>query len=257
MNQFKRAQVVMLPTNEKPIKGQILRRHIWKEDPKLECDSLWLYNNTVTIDNLKQYTTLNSSFTDWYKAFEPQHLYIISDDEIKEDDWFIGDNISIKQCTLNNGGNINFKGGWYSGSTNCKKIIATTDTSLNYETPFYGMDADNNFPTPSQQFITKYIEEYNKGNIIADVLVEYKRVFETVAKGMIGHPEDDISWWNEKLKINPNDNTITIKKLKDSWNREEYAADVKRLCNLLYFSSNRDVDFNTKEELDNWIDQNL
>ena len=119
------------------------------------------------------------------------------------------------------------------------------------------MDADNNFPTPSQQFITKYIEEYNKGNIIADVLVEYKRVFETVAKGMIGHPEDDISWWNEKLKINPKDNTITIKKLKDSWNREEHAADVKRLCNLLYFSANIDVDFNTKEELDNWIDQNL
>lgn len=53
------------------------------------------------------------------------------------------------------------------------------------------------------------------------------------------------------------DNTITIKKLKDSWNREEHAADVKRLCNLLYFSANIDVDFNTKEELDNWIDQNL
>ena len=188
-------------------------------------------------------------------------IYILNEDEIKEGDWFIGDNISIKQCTLNNGGNINFKGGWYSGSTNCKKIIATTDALLINRRQMTFMDEATEWiydlPQPSQQFITKYIEEYNKGNIISDVLVEYKRVFETVAKGMIGHPEDDISWWNEKLKINPNDNSITIKKLKDSWSREEHAADVKRLCNLLYFSANIDVDFNTKEELDNWIDQNL
>ena len=215
MNQFKRAQVVMLPTNEKPIKGQILRRHIWKEDPKLECDSLWLYNNTVTIDNLKQYTTLNSSFTDWYKAFEPQHLYIISDDEIKEDDWFIGDNISIKQCTLNNGGNINFKGGWYSGSTNCKKIIATTDTSLNYETPFYGMDADNNFPTPSQQFITKYIEEYNKGNIIADVLVEYEQDYTNRNCSTCSLGTDGTCELNLEKKCCSNTNNVT--KHGDNW----------------------------------------
>ena len=61
----------------------------------------------------------------------------------------------------------------------------------------------------------------------------------------------------KESNLDTNKTPITIKKLKDSWNREEYAADVKRLCNLLYFSSNRDVDFSTKEELDNWIDQNL
>ena len=54
-----------------------------------------------------------------------------------------------------------------------------------------------------------------------------------------------------------NKTPITIKKLKDSWNREEHVAAIKRLCALLYFSPNRDVDFTTKEELDNWIDQNL
>jgi hypothetical protein len=40
-----------------------------------------------------------------------------------EGDWFIGDNISLQQCTLNNAGNINFKGGWYSGSSNTKKSL--------------------------------------------------------------------------------------------------------------------------------------
>ena len=242
MEQFKRAQVTILPTEQ--------------------------YTNLCLGHNLSYVESKNSISIDaiWKSIklqypYKPQHLYIISEDEIKEGDWFIGDNISIKQCTLNNGGNINFKGGWYSGSTNCKKIIATTDALLINRRQMTFMDEATEWiydlPQPSQQFITKYIEEYNKGNIISDVLVEYKRVFETVAKGMIGHPEDDISWWNEKLKINPNDNSITIKKLKDSWSREEHAADVKRLCNLLYFSANIDVDFNTKEELDNWIDQNL
>ena len=238
MNQFKRAQVIMLPTEQ--------------------------YTNLCLGHNLSYVESKNSISIDaiWKSIklqypYKPQHLYIISEDEIKEGDWFIGDNISIKQCTLNNGGNINFKGGWYSGSTNCKKIIATTDTSLTIKHKYSPYLRDWDLPQPSQQFIEKYIEEYNNGNIITDIKVEYKRVFETIAKGMIGHPEDDISWWNEKLKINPKDNTITIKKLKDSWNREEHAADVKRLCNLLYFSANIDVDFNTKEELDNWIDQNL
>ena len=236
MNQFKRAQVIMLPTEQ--------------------------YTNLCLGHNLSYVESKNSISIDaiWKSIelqypYKPQHLYIISEDEIKEGDWFIGDNISIKQCTLNNGGNINFKGGWYSGSTNCKKIIATTDTSLNYETPFYGMDEDNNFPQPSQQFIEKYIEEYNNGNIITDIKVEYKRVFETIAKGMIGHPEDDISWWNEKLKINPKDSTITIKKLKDSWNREEIIEQMwsaYKAANTVFEDESA-----LRIEFDNWIDQNL
>ena len=91
------------------------------------------------------------------------------------------------------------------------------------------------------------IEEYNKGNIIADVLVEYKRVFETITKGMIGHPEDDISWWNEKLKINPNDNNITIKKLKDSWNREEVFAVITTFNNANIEAKN----------VVKWLEENL
>ena len=210
MEQFKRVQVIMLPTNEKHIKGQILRRHIWKEDPKLECDSLWLYNNTVTIDNLKQYTTLNSSFTDWYKAFEPQHLYIISDDDIKEGDWVIWNN-QIEQAKR-----VESQMAYHG----FKKIIATTDRSLQINT-FYKVTGvfDGGLPQPSQQFIEKYIEEYNKGNVIIDVLVEYETLKTTANNKHFG--EGHIYSITNKLKINPKDNTITIKKLKDSFNLEE------------------------------------
>ena len=183
-------------------------------------------------------------------------IYILNEDEIKEGDWFIGDNISIKQCTLNNGGNINFKGGWYSGSTNCKKIIATTDTSLNYiehdDTVPYPKGVQIRLPQPSQQFITKYIEEYNKGNVITDVLVEYEQDYtnrncSTCSLGTDGTCELNLEkkccsstnnvtkhgdYWIScldgeedseiyKIKVTPKDSTITIKKLKDSLNREE------------------------------------
>ena len=183
-------------------------------------------------------------------------IYILNEDEIKEGDWFIGDNISIKQCTLNNGGNINFKGGWYSGSTNCKKIIATTDTSLNYiehdDTVPYPKGVQIRLPQPSQQFTTKYIEEYNKGNVITDVLVEYEQDYtnrscSTCNLGTGGTCELNLEkkccsstnnvtkhgdYWIScldgeedseiyKIKVTPKDSTITIKKLKDSLNREE------------------------------------
>ena len=218
---LKKCKIIMLPTNQK-------------------TKYLMVYSD---VEKTKGKLILNGLKNDEYKEY--QNIYIISDDKIKGSDYcysYKTNKIVKSTCDVSREANKNI-GFW-------KKVIATTDKSLSQTNR-------TEIPQPSQQFIQKFVEEYNKGNIIADVLVEYKRVFETVAKGMIGHPEDDISWWNEKLKINPNDNTITIKKLKDSWNRKEYAADVKRLCNLLYFSSNRDVDFNTKEELDNWIDQNL
>lgn len=148
------------------------------------------------------------------------HLYIISDEEIKEGDWclFFWDggqlgsdapkqHDSSKEHVLNSG---------------LRKVIATTDTSLKIKT-YYEIEGDQllSLSQPSQSFIDKYITEYNKGNMITDVLVEYKETWE----GVPGYPkafkdakmEDAIL----RLKINPKDNTITIKRIKDSWTREE------------------------------------
>jgi ketol-acid reductoisomerase len=105
-------------------------------------------------------------------------------------------------------------------------------------------------PQPSQQFIEKYIECYNKGKVITDVLVEQGIDKITMACTCAENEETfdcvysytdaelnsccqkrfpNGEYWNKtfKLKVNPKDNTITIKKLKDSWNREE-------VINILY-----------------------
>ena len=42
------------------------------------------------------------------------------------------------------------------------------------------------------------------------------------------NPDDDVPYFDENLKINPKDNTITIKKVKDSWNREEILNDIEQ-----------------------------
>ena len=92
------------------------------------------------------------------------NLYIISDDVIKENNTHF---YNPHSGQLHISGNhtdyiaINKNG--------CKKIIATTDASLG-------------LPQPSQQFIEKYAKEYNKGNIITDVLVEYHTDFQSENK---------------------------------------------------------------------------
>ena len=91
-----------------------------------------------------------------------------------------------------------------------EKIIATTDISLVKE---------YNLPEPSQSFIQKYIEEYNRGNIITDVLVEYGIIYEGRSYDLYNP---------DKLKVNLKNNTITIKKVKDSWNREEILNDIEQ-----------------------------
>lgn len=158
-----------------------------------------------------------------------QHFYIISDDEIKEGDWGL-DLISKKILKANH--DVNYEQDYF------KKIIATTDTL--------------GIPQPSQSFIQKYIESYNKGNIITDVLVEY-----------VDNGEED--WcerteeptWIERLvpDISPKDNTITIKKVKDSWNREE----VITLLSKFYCDAGSSIGLgqDVRVYAEKWINKNL
>ena len=237
MKQFKRAKVVMLPTNEK-------------------TKYLMVYSN---VEKTKGKLILNGLKNDEYK--EHQHLYIISDDEIKEGDWCYdkrpdenGDLVDVVYQVKN----IEFE---LRTSTE-KKIIATTDASLIIESEYESIDLGKQYkyfplPQPSQQFIEKYIEEYNKGNIITDVLVEYELISNEEYFGNTVNPGDDVPYFDEKLKINPKDNTITIKKVKDSYSREEvieFGNKVKEYCkNGWKLDSLHMVFF----EWDKWIEENL
>lgn len=245
MEQFKRVKVVMLPHNN--------------------------INTKITLYKTASGKPLNlSTNTDILSHHTNQHLYIISDDEIKEHDW-VTDGVKIIQASSKL---VEAQG--LIGRRDWKKIIATTDTSLKYYIDGNGNKSLHELtksgyveflPQPSQQFIEKYIEGYNCNNIITDVLVEYETNYkwstskELIERSMpeLGYREVGNGFIEDglKLKINPKDNTITIKKLKDSWNREEHINDIRRLVHLIYYSPNREVDFNTKEELDKWIEENL
>jgi len=197
MEQFKRAQVLMLPTD------------------KIDLNTICLNNVTGLFLCTKEHLIQNVFNTlVEYKTAIPQHLYIISDDEIKE-----GDHV------------FNTKDNHYGGIINknnlsdarilsyIKKIISTTDTSLKLpydSTTSISKDGGGIIlPQPSQQFITKYIESYNKGEVINNVIVEYKY------KGKEYVDEQDAYGYDKQIiKVNPNDNTINIKEVKDSWNRE-------------------------------------
>ena len=227
MSKFKKAKVVMLPTNEKATIG----------DLGLSINVLNFAKNN-----------------DWINIYNPikQHLYIISDDEIKEGDWCI-----------NTGGNIKDSFPFrvtkeVMGNKFIKKIIASTDESLNNlpEKPnfssYMSFSLGNPLPQPSKQFIQKFIEEYNRGNVITDVLVEYQTDFKSETKLYMlsmGDNPNDFKYGEPTIKINPKDNTITIKIVKDCYTREEVE-------NLIY-SAMKDRCYTTIAEWKKWIEENL
>ena len=158
-------------------------------------------------------------------------LYITSDEEIKEGDWIYGNafNNEIKQV-LSKEDEI-----WFKNNKHCwRKIITTTDMSVK--------DIVWNYlPKIPQQFIQRYIEEYNKGNVITKVEVEYVQVPNQVFISEIDAPY-------VQFKVNT-DNTINIKPIKDSWNREE----VIELCrNAARYGSSGNV-----LNIMGWIEDNL
>ena len=195
MSTFKKAKVVMLPTNQ-------------------QTKYLMVYSD---VEKTKGKLILNGLKNDEYKEY--QHLYIISDDEIKLFDCVYNNKENIVE-QINSKTQLIFVLEENKENKTFKKIIATTDTSLKlYESEVlasssgFSLKTENIYlPQPSEQFIQKYIEEYNKGNVITDVLVEYGIIYEGRSYDLYNP---------NKLKINPKDNTITIKKIKDSYSREE------------------------------------
>ena len=144
-----------------------------------------------------------------------QHLYIIDDSEIKEGDWIIGQvlfkgngspekylsTIPLKVTMIRkNNKAVYCSGEWYS---NYNKIIATTDKNITFDFP-NGSKAP--YPFLSKSFIDAFIREYNKGNIITDILVEV----EGIIKSSTWEKEEPEEW---RLKVSSS-NEITIKRIE-------------------------------------------
>ena len=222
---LKKAQVIMLPHNDN--------------------------NAKITLYKTASGKPLNlSTNTDILAYHTNQHLYIISDDEIKEGDWHLNADKNVVTNTIRytlckaTKIKLDFIKKLQEKGSDCKfyKIIATTDTSLKINSELSNSNSIKfQLPQPSQQFITKYIEEYNKGNVITDVLVEYEQDYtnrncSTCNLGTDGTCELNLEkkccsstnnvtkhgdYWIScldgeedseiyKIKVNPKDNSINI-----------------------------------------------
>lgn len=219
---FKKCQVVMLSTNEKAnsvsdlilFKGKLRKCSAGGEFRRLLSEGGTAYS-----------------------------LYILSDEEIKKGDWVCDGSDEPYQWTKGDVEDClyNLDAKDYKG---CKKIIATTDKSLgaDYNGAFGGLGKS---PQPSQSFIEKFVEEYNKGNVIIDVMVEYETITKRYGSCSIG---EGVTMNVEQLKVSK-DNTITIRKVKDSWSREEVEEKIRQGAYVILNGSLGDFD--------KWIEENL
>ena len=219
----------------------------------LESKSKSTFKNQLTLDNERHpilaltsnCDVSNSEAKDYevniivnefqHKYLKPQEIYFITDDKIKEGDW---------QYTITHG-ITKVKNLLWSEQECAKKVIATTDSSLTYikhdDSVPYPKGEQIFLPKPSKSFIEKFIDMYNKNTPITDVLIEYW-----------DHTEEDI-----QLKINSN-NEITIKRIKDSWNRKE-VIDLfsKYQYDYAQWVLKMEYDLENKPTPVEWINKNL
>lgn len=227
MNQFKKAKVIMLPTEKES--------DIWSHRGRK------LYYQQANFNDVEDEIRYN--------------LYIISNDKIELGDYYYRPGI-----------NEIFRGSGFIETD--KKVISSTEKL-------------NDLPQPYEEFIEKYIETYNSGEVITDILVEY----EGEKSGCLNYkgnggtqcdmPCDNAGWCPDNrdklnLKINQ-DNTINIGLLKDSWTREEveeiarkaFQAGVDKGISLEIYKTELDNNPKADENFDKiltenkWIEKNL
>lgn len=178
------------------------------------------------------------------EQYQFQHLYIISDDEIKNGDWYINGEF-INQAKSNIPYTKYIKG----------KIVATTDTSLFFDRPYrtnYGGSKATMLPQIPESFLQAYIKSYNEGKPITEVDLEMR------FDGMIDNFTTGLAIESYVIKTRP-DNTVIVNQSK-IYTREE----VKQLC-FQAFINHKCIDGKIKPNeameltipFNKWIEENL
>jgi hypothetical protein len=210
------------------------------------------------------------------------HLYITSDEEIKEGDWVIQFDSNNKSYRMKYFYSkiVKFEPRKYinygKGSYIFKKIIATTDTSLGIEeainkansspcevgsTGWISIKQANLLPQPSPQFISKYIEQYNKGNIITNVLVEYEEFhgLNTSLTEISSFNNNPVDYGKDyRIKVDSH-NQITIKPVQPKLYTEEEVKQIawKAYTHTYPKMSPSYIADNVIPEFNNWFEENL
>lgn len=174
-----------------------------KTEKKIQVVMLATDSSNIKLQNEVLYYRVNSLILPSFnktKLNQPQHLYFLSDDEIKESDYIcIQGEYDIDIITKADEA-------FFDTGLEAKKIIASTNelsdgTGLGIRL----------LPRPSNSFIQKYVEEYNKGSIITEVMVEYE--LSDLGKDFIAN---QFGANILKLKTKP-DNTIIISAVEETW----------------------------------------
>ena len=148
--------------------------------------------------------------SDWMKFGTPYHLYVLSDEPLNKGDLYMS---KLHSIISKYNGTEKLPEGW-------KKIVATTNLDLDFLLQL---------PQLRESFIIHFVVQYNRGNIITEIDVEYEEyhgIDTSIAEINYVSGDGSLGWKGKndlrdvKLKININ-NTINIKSIKESWNREE------------------------------------
>lgn len=185
----------------------------------------------VKIGELKY---LHRMLTD-LEYWRPQHLYILSDEEIKKGDWFVKPvykgGIKIGYVILQ--ADSSYFGGYGYDWEDCHKIIATTDTELHYNKV---VEEDMHMYKESLPHIPQHIIEAYVKKPFDKVLVEYEE-WTTMYRGMA----------NYKLKLNQ-DETLAVSLVEEKmYSKEEKMYSKEELLGLTMGNSN----------IIDWINENL
>ncbi len=205
--------------------------------------------------------------TDSYKGtYTPQHLYLISDDEIKEGDWVIAngklgkysiDEENRTHDVASEEGIYPFKDCQY-----IKKVIASTDNLRVYDDECE-MPASYRIPKFSEDFIKAYVKANGK---IDEVMVEYteekdcwrsRDKFDTIEV----YSKEDADKYICIMDYYPSipklrdDNTVIISEAKTMYSRDEVENLVKK---ALFYGVKHQVTVPfTIYDVNKWIKENL
>lgn len=202
------------------------------------------------------------------------HVYFLSDEDIKEGDWFIRNN-EIHQCYKSHKTDIEFKtdiNSVYCGVNTfwdkkfCKKIIVATDPSLVIEETYEVRSGKNveycmteyNLPQPSIEFLTQFAVNYNSKTPITQVMVEYEDLWiqdYALTPTSSLPPLVNLGY---KLKINPIDNTVITSIIKNNYSKAEVIEIYKQGARD-YCSSSQSIESFLSKIGDGtkWIEKNL
>ena len=136
---------------------------------------------------------------------QPQHLYILSDEEIKEGDWYLSDKF-VWQMKYPQWGE--------EGQGGAKKIIATTNPELTEIIECNGTSYVFKIPKIPQSFIQEFVK--NQGNGYNKILIEVELGEDYLAGNSGGN--EIWSSYPDKLKLSSNNEVNIIMENVDNWN---------------------------------------